>query len=363
MIDTPGFNDSERVDTDVLMDIATWLTLAWEKNIKLDGVIYMHGIHDPRMKGTDVTHLKMFKRMTGFDNMKMVVLVTSFWNTTDPAVAQSRENQLKEKDGWWKEMLDKKASVMHFKNDKESSLQILDTILAKADEHKDFLKIQLEMNQDHKTIGETDAGLVLDAKIHEAVREMKQKYENETQELNEALAKKDAEAAEKLLESQRAMEQKIRNLENSSKRLDIDATQLLKDKDAEIRNLREEMKQEVEKAKVETLAQFQSQLTAYLEGMADKETENQQRPPPESFESIIRRVISEQSDTASTVSQRSQPPPYAPPYGYYPQQPPPQQQQPIPDYSAAVQGAVAGGAVIGGATLASMAAGLVCNVM
>jgi len=41
-VDTPGFDDTYRSDTEVLREIASWLTDSYAKNVKLNGIIYIH---------------------------------------------------------------------------------------------------------------------------------------------------------------------------------------------------------------------------------------------------------------------------------------------------------------------------------
>lgn len=42
LVDTPGFDDTNRSDTDVLKAIATWLTKSYAKDVRLNGILYLH---------------------------------------------------------------------------------------------------------------------------------------------------------------------------------------------------------------------------------------------------------------------------------------------------------------------------------
>jgi predicted GTPase len=61
LVDTPGFDDTYRSDTDILKEIANWLSTAYEENIKLAGIIYLHRIEDVRLGGAAMRNLRMFK--------------------------------------------------------------------------------------------------------------------------------------------------------------------------------------------------------------------------------------------------------------------------------------------------------------
>ncbi len=49
IIDTPGFDDTERSDTEILTEISRLLALQYEIGMKLKGVIFLHRITDVRI--------------------------------------------------------------------------------------------------------------------------------------------------------------------------------------------------------------------------------------------------------------------------------------------------------------------------
>ena len=77
LIDTPGFDDTRKSDTDVLKDIAGWLLVAYRDNIRLSGMVYLHSISETRMKGSHMTNLRMFQKLAGLENMGHVILTTT----------------------------------------------------------------------------------------------------------------------------------------------------------------------------------------------------------------------------------------------------------------------------------------------
>jgi hypothetical protein len=50
-VDTPGFDDSTKTDTQILMDVTDWLNRAYLADILLSGIIYLHRIIDAKMGG------------------------------------------------------------------------------------------------------------------------------------------------------------------------------------------------------------------------------------------------------------------------------------------------------------------------
>ena len=77
LIDTPGFDDTKKSDTDVLKDIAGWLLKAYQQDIRLSGMVYLHSISETRMKGSHMTNLRMFQKLAGLENMGHVILTTT----------------------------------------------------------------------------------------------------------------------------------------------------------------------------------------------------------------------------------------------------------------------------------------------
>ncbi|KFA80566.1 hypothetical protein S40288_09586 [Stachybotrys chartarum IBT 40288] len=78
-VDTPGFSDTNLSDTEVLEMIAEYLAMAYENNVKLSGIIYLHPISDNRVTHHAIKNLEMFRNLTGEKNLGNVVLTTSMW--------------------------------------------------------------------------------------------------------------------------------------------------------------------------------------------------------------------------------------------------------------------------------------------
>ena len=84
LIDTPGFDDTHKTDTQVLREITNWLSTAYTADLKLTGIIYLHRILDVKMGGSAMKNLRMFKKLRGDDSLGSVVLATTFWGMTNP---------------------------------------------------------------------------------------------------------------------------------------------------------------------------------------------------------------------------------------------------------------------------------------
>ncbi|KAI0471363.1 heterokaryon incompatibility protein-domain-containing protein [Xylaria cf. heliscus] len=67
LIDTPGFDDSDRSDASVLKDVSQWLGETYKQHILLHGVIYLQRITDIRMQMSSWRSLRALRNVCGND--------------------------------------------------------------------------------------------------------------------------------------------------------------------------------------------------------------------------------------------------------------------------------------------------------
>ena len=63
LVDTPGYDDTYKSDTDILREIADWLGQVYQNRIKLTGIVYLHRISDVRIGGSGMKNLRMFRKL------------------------------------------------------------------------------------------------------------------------------------------------------------------------------------------------------------------------------------------------------------------------------------------------------------
>jgi hypothetical protein len=98
LIDTPGFDDTNKNDAEVLKDIANWLNTTYQNETLLSGVLYLHRISDSRMQGSAKRNLLMFMQLCGPHCYQNVMLATTMWSILpDEATGEAREKELVEK--------------------------------------------------------------------------------------------------------------------------------------------------------------------------------------------------------------------------------------------------------------------------
>ena len=178
LVDTPGFNDTNRSDTEILTALAEWMKRSYEDDMRLSGIIYLHGISDTRMTHSSLQNLRMFRKLCGDHNLKNVVLATTKWGVTPLEDALRRENDLKSETGFWYTMMAAGSKVRRFENSAASAKDLVEDILGVG--QKIVPTIQQEVVEGTK-LADTQAGAV----IEETIGRLKKEHDEEKQALLE----------------------------------------------------------------------------------------------------------------------------------------------------------------------------------
>ena len=178
LVDTPGFNDTFRSETDILTLLVDWMKTFYE-NKQLSGIIYLHDITETRMSGSSLQSLRLFRRLCGNDNLENVILTTTKWNTPPKSDELSREHELCSNREFWGLMIKNGSLVRRFENTRESARYLVEEIFHTG---KDRFtpQIQQEVKQGKK-LSDTDAG----AFINEALNKQAEKHQEEVKALLE----------------------------------------------------------------------------------------------------------------------------------------------------------------------------------
>jgi hypothetical protein len=134
LVDTPGFDDTNRSNSEVLKDVAFWLAAAYTRKTKLAGIIYLHRICDVKMQGSGLRNLRMFKQLCGTNNLRSVILATTHWTNTEgtsipEAVGQARIRELVETKEFWADMVERGSKVTRHDGSKLSAMRIVSDLV------------------------------------------------------------------------------------------------------------------------------------------------------------------------------------------------------------------------------------------
>ncbi|KAG8814897.1 hypothetical protein FRC19_001418 [Serendipita sp. 401] len=119
-IDTPGLDDAEKKDTEVMNMITDSLAKA---KYKLDTVLYLHPISDNRIPWSGLERLKLLASLWKIDRVSNLVIVTTMWDEVKEEVGVRREEELKIK--FWADLMAMGCQVKRFHRTTESALEIL----------------------------------------------------------------------------------------------------------------------------------------------------------------------------------------------------------------------------------------------
>jgi hypothetical protein len=229
LVDTPGFDDTHKSDTDILMELTGWLNEAYEAEILLTGIIYLHRIMDPRLGGKALQNLKMFKSLCGDEALSKVVLATTFWSHVNATVGTNRENEL-EKSEFWGQMIRKGSKVLRQDNGRASAKFIIEYLVKRRTVANIgvALDIQKEMVDEGKTLDQTGAGQEMNAQILAMKKEYEKKIATLRTDLQTAIARKDEEWKSQIESERRQTKAKIEKDERDRSKLQADNDALKK---------------------------------------------------------------------------------------------------------------------------------------
>ncbi|KAI1163169.1 P-loop containing nucleoside triphosphate hydrolase protein [Nemania serpens] len=209
LVDTPGFDDTNRKDTEVLRTLGAWLTATYSGGIKLSGIIYCHRINQTRMQGSAIKNIQLLRSLCGDDALSKVVLVTTMWDIENRDIAERREKELKDTTKYRGNMIAKGSLVLRHYNTQQSALALVDTFV--KDNAKVVLGIQKEMVNGQKPLDKTEAGHDIKGMLDEQNASLRSEIHTVESDLREALRAKDEELAEVMrelrLEHKQALQQ------------------------------------------------------------------------------------------------------------------------------------------------------------
>lgn len=246
LIDTPGFDDTTKSDTDILKSIGGFLAKSYESGSKLAGLIYVHRISDKRFSGIAGRNFKIFRQLCGETSLKNVVLVTNMWGEVSPEVGEDRERELSS--NFLKPALDKGAQIARHHNTEQSAHDLIRRIM---NNHPVVLQIQRELVDEHKNIADTAAAETINAELEEAKRRHEAEVKKAQEDMERALREKEEETRRRVEEEARRLEEEMRRAREEQERIDLQRRQEMERAEAEARRLAEQARIERERAEAE----------------------------------------------------------------------------------------------------------------
>ncbi|KAF9032982.1 P-loop containing nucleoside triphosphate hydrolase protein [Panaeolus papilionaceus] len=167
IVDTPGFNDTNRTDLDIFKLISEWLEKRFTNQVYLSGLIYLHRISDNRMGGTTLKNFQIFEKLCGKDCFHKVTLATTMWDDVDEDTGKERERQLR--DDYFSYVVRNGARFERLQNSPESAKGLIEEIINDATDLRP-LSLQKELVAYNKDLRHTDAGRKMYDKLDDVLR-------------------------------------------------------------------------------------------------------------------------------------------------------------------------------------------------
>ncbi|KAJ4365016.1 hypothetical protein N0V83_008632 [Neocucurbitaria cava] len=190
LIDTPGFDDTDRTDADILKLIADYLAETYHNDMLLTGVIMLQPINANRVQGSERKRTRLFEKVCGPNAYGNIVIATTMWSDLErESIGMDRMRERVREMSFWGAMVDKGAQVVKHDNTPRSARNIIQMLINKR-------AVPLQMQQELVTngglIAQTSAGRQLDqdlgevsARFQRDIEELKRERVQNAEEMRE----------------------------------------------------------------------------------------------------------------------------------------------------------------------------------
>lgn len=220
LIDTPGFDDTERSDADVLSEIATWLSESYHHGMLLNGIIMLQPVDGNRVYGSELRRTRLFRQICGPDAFNHVVIGTTMWSKLkNRSEGVERVRQRKESKDFWASLVDHGAELVEHQDTSESAINLIRKLVNKS---KVTLQLQEELAEQGGHVFDTSAGqqLFQDLGQSSARENEKLKQIHEEMKLMRASNEKMREVNEQYMREISELKDKISTLQQQRNKLE-----------------------------------------------------------------------------------------------------------------------------------------------
>jgi hypothetical protein len=173
LIDTPGFDDTDLSDTDILNLIAQFLATTYKHNKFLSGIILLQPINTNRVQGTEKRRTRLFEKVCGPNASPNIVIGTTMWSEMSSQAEGIRRTEERIADKtFWGAMVGQGARVEKHNDGPRSARRIMEMVVNKK---AVVLQMQSELVDKQGKVVDTSAGKQLDADLGQASAKYQQK--------------------------------------------------------------------------------------------------------------------------------------------------------------------------------------------
>ncbi|KAJ4987245.1 hypothetical protein SVAN01_07256 [Stagonosporopsis vannaccii] len=178
LIDTPGFDDTNKANAQVLGEIASFLcTHCSNDKLAIGGLLYVHRINDIRMSNASLRSLRVFEALCGESSFGSVTVVTTMWDMLQSQealqLAERREATLQSRPDFFGRLMQGGAQYARHKDTRISGIEIIEKLVYQ--DKRITIAVQEELGRDLATaLVDTTVGRYLAGDL----RDMRKRYES-----------------------------------------------------------------------------------------------------------------------------------------------------------------------------------------
>ncbi|KAI0458957.1 hypothetical protein F5B21DRAFT_511764 [Xylaria acuta] len=227
LIDTPGFNDTNRSDIETLGVLASWLGASYGNGVRIHGLIILHPISDNRVSGSSMRNIAMIKAICGFESYANVVIATTMWpaEPTDAGTTtlEARETELLSDDKFFGFFVARNAHLLRhneeggrdFAREATSARHIVAYLVGQSEMHAPIvLQLQREIVDQGKTLGETTAGIAAASELYKERKAHEQHLKNLRADMSQHLDESNAAYTAQLRELEEDTKKRLKKADN-----------------------------------------------------------------------------------------------------------------------------------------------------
>ncbi|EKM58553.1 uncharacterized protein PHACADRAFT_252989 [Phanerochaete carnosa HHB-10118-sp] len=216
LVDTPGFDDTSKSESDILNVVCEFMASEYSQGRLLHGILYLYRISDNRVSGVAARNLRFYRELCGPAALANSIIVTNMWGLVDATMGSAREEELKTKPAFFRPALEHGARVLRHDGTAASAQSILRPLV---NSKPCVLQIQRELVDQGRAVYETVAGETLLEDLARAQQKHAQEIEQLEGDLQDALSQKDEEGQRELEEERARIQAEQAKLEAEKQKL------------------------------------------------------------------------------------------------------------------------------------------------
>lgn len=184
------------------------------------------------MSGSSIRNIEMTKAMCGFQSYDNLAIATTMWPESprdeEIAILENRETELVKEERFFGALISNGATVFRH-NDKDpkaildevaSAKLIVSHLIERSDKYiPEVLRLQREITEQRKSLGETTAGIILTGELYKARRAHEDELRGIEKTLRSELAKANAANAANLQDPKEDIKSQVKKADEEKQRL------------------------------------------------------------------------------------------------------------------------------------------------